>query len=662
MWNELKLREIKAKGWEKAFLENQASGLTGEIGNVGEPFSSNTWGTPDEELDLQSERFLGGVNSLDDSWVPYEQNGYWIDGMIRAGHLTDNEKLVKQAGQKIYPVIKNIDKDGFLGPGFLKDGLTWAHAVYFRALIAEYTATRDARILEALKRHFLRRPLKEAYQKQDLRIISVRNVAEIETALWIYEETGDERFLTMSEESYQVFNELFSDDSSADVNSQMHDITLPGMLGKRKVQRNHGVTYCEICKLAALLYKYTGKEEYKTAAVNAFDKLYRDQMLVDGVPSSTEYLNGNEDSQAMHETCVIADMTWALGYLYMITGDAKYGDWVENAVFNAGLGAVDDDFTGNQYFSCPNQAVANDCSNHVKFFRGTDWMSYAPKKFLACCAGNVHRIMPNFVCRSWMQDQDTLAVFTYTASEINVTVGGMPVRIEEITDYPFENTVRFHIHADSPLEFGLLLRKPAWAVDVKLFVNGKTQEADFANNTYRLFRMFREGDEVIISFTDQIELIENAGGVSVKKGALLYALPIQEEVVTEGLRELKNPRFPHYSLYPKSQWNYGLCVDNKDEFVFENGRTGEEPWRGTQNGLTITVKVREVKNWKLQYVKKVLTREKPRERCHWAVREAVFTPKVRTVRQEQLGEERTVTLVPYGTTRLRIAIFPIVGD
>lgn len=662
MWNELNLREIKAKGWEKAFLENQASGLTGEIGNVGEPFSLNTWGTPDVELDLQSERFLGGVNSLDDSWVPYEQNGYWIDGMIRAGHLTDNEKLVKQAGQKIYPVIENIDKDGFLGPGFLKDGLTWAHAVYFRALIAEYTATQDARILESLKRHFLRRPLKEAYRKQDLRIISVRNVAEIETALWIYEKTGDERFLTMSEESYQVFNELFSDDSSADVNSQMHDITLPGMLGNRKVQRNHGVTYCEICKLAALLYKYTGKEEYKTAAVNAFDKLYRDQMLVDGVPSSTEYLNGNEDSQAMHETCVIADMTWALGYLYMITGDAKYGDWVENAVFNAGLGAVDDDFTGNQYFSCPNQAVANDCSNHVKFFRGKDWMSYAPKKFLACCAGNVHRIMPNFVCRSWMQDQDTLAVFTYTASEINVTVGGMPVRIEEITDYPFENTVRFHIHADSPLEFGLLLRKPAWAVDVKLSVNGRTQEADFANNTYRLFRMFREGDEVIISFTDQIELIENAGGVSVKKGAILYALPIQEEVVTEGLRELKNPRFPHYSLYPKSQWNYGLCVDKKDEFVFENGQTGEEPWRGTQNGLTITVKVREVKNWKLQYVKKVLTREKPRERCHWAVREAVFTPKVRPIRQAQLGEERTVTLVPYGTTRLRIAIFPIVGD
>ena len=150
----------------------------------------------------------------------------------------------------------------------------------------------------------------------------------------------------------------------------MHDITLVGMLKNRKVQRNHGVTYCELCKLAAILHKYTGNETYKTAAIKAFDKVYRDQILVDGVISSTEYLNGNEDSHAMHETCLVSDFTWALGYMYMITGDPKYGDWVEDAVFNGGLGSVDDDFKSNQYFSCPNQVLADDHSNHVKFFRG----------------------------------------------------------------------------------------------------------------------------------------------------------------------------------------------------------------------------------------------------------------------------------------------------
>ena len=145
-----------------------------------------------------------------------------------------------------------------------------------------------------------------------------------------------------------------------------------------------------------------------------------------------------------------------------------------------------------------------------------------------------------------------------------------------------------------------------------------------------------------------------------KKGALLYALRIKEEVVIEGLRDRKNPHFPHYSLYPKSQWNYGLCVEQKEDFTFIDGRCDKEPWRGSQNGLSLRVRMREIRDFKLQYVEQVQSREKPREECKWEARKAVFTPKVLPVKTDELGEECTVTLVPYGTTRLRIAIFPIV--
>lgn len=662
MYNELELSEIKAKGWLKRYLQTQASGLTGEIGNVGEPFSLSTWGS-EKGSKADTETFLGGINSIDDSWVPFEQNGYWIDGMIRAGRLADNQKLIEQAGKKIYPVLDNADADGYLGPTFLRDGLTWAHAVYFRALIAEYTATHDERILNGLKNHFLRRPITDNYKKKDLRIISVRNAADIETVLWVYGRTNDERFLKMAEESYAEYNRLFTDDSEADVNSEMHDVTLVGMLKNRKVQRNHGVTYCELCKLAAILYKYTGNETYKEAAVKAFDKVYRDQMLVDGVISSTEYLNGNEDSQAMHETCLVSDFTWALGYLYMITGDSKYGDWVEDAVFNGGLGSVDDDFKGNQYFSCPNQVLANDRSNHARFFRGEDWISYAPKKFLACCAGNVHRFMPNFISRAWMREGNVLSSFVYAPCEISVCINGTAVKIEEITQYPFENTVRLRISAENPTEFTLRLRKPTWAVSAKLTLNGEELNKRFTNGVCSITRVFENGDEIELSFVDEIRLVKNAKGVSVKKGALLYALPVEEEVVIEGLRELGNVHFPHYSLYGKSDWNYGLCVKDANKFSFEEGNVGEEPWRGNENGLKINVSVRQIKSWKIQNVHSVFTRRKPREKCVREQREATFTPKVRPLKKaEELGEKKVLQLVPYATTRLRIAIFPIIED
>ena len=421
------------------------------------------------------------------------------------------------------------------------------------------------------------------------------------------------------------------------------------------------MTYCEVCKLAAILHLYTGKEIYKKAAVNAFDKLYRDQMIIDGVCSSTEYLNGNEDSWAMHETCDVSDMTWALGYLYMITGDPKYGDWVEHAIFNAGLGAVDDDFKGNQYFSCPNQVIANDNCNHARFYRGRDWMSFAPKKFLACCAGNVHRFMPNYVYRSWMRDGNTLAAFTYGPSEICVDMDGSTVRIEEITKYPFENTVRFRIHVEKPTAFTLVLREPEWAVATTLTFNRKPAEDRFEAGICKLTRSFADGDEIELSFRDEIRLLENAKGISVKKGPLLYALPVEEEVVIEGLRELGNKNFPHYSLYAKGKWNYGLCVDKSDTFTYIGGEVGEEPWRAGQNGLGIQVKVREVEGWKIQKFKRIQSSMSPRAKCRWEDREVIFTPKVREVKEnDKLGEECTVTLVPYATTRLRIGIFPIV--
>ena len=387
--------------------------------------------------------------------MPYEQNGYWIDGMVKAGWLIDDQDLITKAESKILPEIENADNDGYIGPSFLKNGLTWAHAVYFRSLIAEYTATGNQKILDALAKHFKRRPLSKSYEKNDLRIISVRNSAEIETVLWLYGQTKDEYFLTEAEKSYEEFNRRFSDDSVADECSKMYDITLDGMLANKKVQSNHGVTYCEICKLAAILHLYTGKNIYKKAAVKAFDKLVRDQMLIDGVPSSTEYLNGKNNSQCAHETCVVSDFTWAVGYLFMITGDSKYGDWVENAIFNGGLGSVDDNFISNQYFSCPNQAIANDVSNHAKFYRGLDWMSYAPKEFLACCAGNVHRFMPNYVYHSVMRKANEFRVFTYCPCEIKTKINDVLVTINEQTYYPFENQVLFTINTDKPSKFSL---------------------------------------------------------------------------------------------------------------------------------------------------------------------------------------------------------------
>ena len=220
MYRAIELKNVKARGWVYHYLQNQANGMTGHLDEVISPFCRKYWDAENMGTTESGEAFLGGMTDAagSSSWVFYEQTGYWIDGMVRCAQLLDDEDLLKKAKSKIYAPLLKADADGYIGPSVLKDGLVWAHTVYFRSWIAEYEATGDERILDALKKHFLRVPLKDVYEKNHYkRTVAVRNIADIEIALWIYEKTGDIRFLKMSEESYKKFNKIYENDRNSPI-------------------------------------------------------------------------------------------------------------------------------------------------------------------------------------------------------------------------------------------------------------------------------------------------------------------------------------------------------------------------------------------------------------------------------------------------------------
>jgi hypothetical protein len=302
--------------------------------------------------------------------------------------------------------------------------------------------------------------------------------------------------------------------------------------------------------------------------------------------------------------------------------------------------------------------VANDNCNHAKFYRGHEWMSFAPDQLGGCCVGNVNRFMPNFVYHSWMRDEHTLSAVTYCPTSVTTEMDGKTVTIHEETNYPFENTIRFRIETKTPANFTLRLRKPNWAVSTKLTLNGESMEIPLMDGHISLSNEFRNGDEIILSFTDRVEFVENAGGISVRKGALLYALPVKERIVIEGLRETGNPQFPRYSLYADSKWNYAIST-NCDTIFTNEASPGPQPWRISQNSLRLTLKGQEIPDWKIRKFKRIQCRLLPRDPAQWIEKEAVFTPKVHTLTADTpIGEEAQLTLVPYCSTRLRIAIFP----
>ena len=164
---------------------------------------------------------------------------------------------------------------------------------------------------------------------------------------------------------------------------------------------------------------------------------------------------------------------------------------------------------GLQYFSCPNQVLATLDSNHTVEDRGTSQMAYQPNPghHVSCCAGNVHRIHPNYVVRMWMKHgRDGLAATLYGPSRVKTTAGAdqQQVEIVQTTNYPFEDTIRLKFHSAKPVSFPLYLRIPQWCKNPEIAVNGKlVATLEIAHNFAILRRTFQPGDAITLIFPNE---------------------------------------------------------------------------------------------------------------------------------------------------------------
>jgi uncharacterized protein len=644
---------IHPEGWLRQYLVNQRDGLTGHLENAGYPFNTVGW---------VGER-IPENHSIED-WWPYEQNAYWVDGMFRCGLLLNDDFLTGKARRSIDYVLNHPAANGYLGPKL--DANTaeigrWIHVVFFRSLMADYEATRDPRIPAAIKRHYL---------AGDYAYTGGRDVINIESILWTYGYTGDPALLRLAEESYQKFNDR----------ERSSEVSDTSFLKDSPANEEHGVTYNETAKLGAILYLYTGNEAYLKPSIAAYRKIDKYHLLISGVNVSSEHLHPVTTTESC-ETCDISDYTWSAGYLLMATGDAAYADKIERAAFNAAPGGATGDFKALQYSTAPNQVI---CTHTSCVRTGGSQMSYSPNPGTECCPGNVNRMMPNFTSRLWMTDRrGGLAAVMYAPSQVVYNVGPDRKRVEirEVTEYPFSEEIRFEIKTGAgPVQFPFTVRIPGWCRAPRIAINGKAIETTTAPASFvRIEREFKDGDVVTLTLPQEVALEDGPEHtVSVVRGPLVYALKVEEDWRIDPADKRSTKDFPAYDLYPKSPWNYALCVDrarlNEQIKVMHRPYT-DSPWTIASAPIELRAPARLVRNWAIHPVSEVLTE-------HWdVIRDPatgkvtrwvksgfdkqtgnfLFTPPVpdaNTVAENLETETTMVTLVPYGSSKLRITYFP----
>ena len=626
---ELPVGSVTPRGWIKSWLQRQEDGLTGHPENMAYPYDTC----------MYAGKIPPPAVKHGEIWWPYEQSGYFVDGAVRLNHLIDSPNARKIPVANLKYILENF------GPGKFGESIWgWPNTVVGRALMAEYGATGDVKVARVLNDCLL-----------GTRTFFGRDANLFEEALYLYGLTGDPRLLAIAQRSYDRY-------FASDPNSFSHVDKIRG----DKPLREHGVTAAEQLKLLPLMFCYTGDKEALELANLAYRKVEGDSLMPDGGIVSSESL-GTTAFNSLHETCDITDWSWSFGYLLMAGGEGHWADLIERTTFNALPGAVTKDFKQLQYFSSANQIL---CSDTACPRIAPTRMSYRAAHDTECCSGNVNRAMPDYVARMWMRMDGGLAATLFGPCEVNADINGQQVTITEETDYPFRETISFKVKIPKPATFALGLRIPEWCKAAAVTVNGRPSRMDSEAGTFAILkREFLDGDVVELRLPMNVQLKDwfAGGAVSVQRGPLVYSLKIDEKRVEsrqepDAIRRVLNGNnvqgFPAVEFFPASEWRYGMDTAQKgapEKFKVIEAPMPENPFLGDNVPVRIEVPLRFLPQWEAAW-KPVL--EPPPTDLKMASKNPASLPDEAGF--QSAGVMKTMTLVPYGSTHLRLTTLPVV--
>ena len=632
------LGELKPEGWLREWAGLAAKGMTKTIGENYTEFVKG-WASADEP-----------------GWWHYEQTAYYTDGFTRLGFLLDDSLLVERSRKVMEAVIARQKPNGYIhsntkeyvekwGTQEADGGLYWSEAIFCRAALAYYSATRDEKVLNMVKRVYEKYPLftydDSEYPFNGGDLDKIRFLCGLENLFELSRITGD---MSFANRALTVLNNY--DRAFIETWARRKDFLRTAI--------SHGVSFNEATKLPAIGYIFNSDPEYLAASVNNYEFLQENSMLPSGVNSSNEHLHGIGAFEAA-ESCDVTDFMWSNIWLARASGDSRYGDRIEQDAFNALPGALNYTFTQCVYTQAPNRIpgfhlrIRDDGS----YFKEMHWPT--------CCPSNINRALPNYIMNmAMMNGNGELMWLTYGPAHLKTRDGKFDILCE--TEYPFRDNLTFTLNA-IPRNQVLRMRIPQWCSDPAISVNGKALKFDVKDGYAVLSGKWKVGDRIQMTFPMLPKLVKgnekfpyfegkkapswgvminyNGGMVLdgfvdqgrcawVTYGPLLFAMSMQQ-----ANRE-------SYDINEElwTEYRYALTPESLDNVTVDSLQMNHPfDWRWTNAPLVMNAKA-DLVDWNPDKGDPVMPLEAP----------AV------------LEKDINVKLYPYGFLAYRLTMFPLVGE
>lgn len=296
-----------------------------------------------------------------------------------------------------------------------------------------------------------------------------------------------------------------------------NEVLDPLKAGKDILEGKHANTY--IPKLIGLSrnYEIEGSGDGDTIASFFWNTVVDHYSFATGSNSDKEhFFKPDEISKHLSgytgESCNVYNMLKLTRHLYCHTGDIKYAEYYEKALFNHILGQQDPATGMIAYF--------------LPMLPGGHKVYSTPDSSFWCCVGTGFENQAKYNEGIYYHDQDNLYVDLFIPSEVTWNEKAIKMRLQ--TRFPEDGKVILTMEAIGKLNAGLKIRYPSWAVSgAEVKINGKRILFKDGPGSYiYIKRKWEPNDEIEINFPMTLHTIpanDNSSKVALAFGPIVLA-------------------------------------------------------------------------------------------------------------------------------------------
>ncbi len=482
-----------------------------------------------------------------DGFCPGAHFGQYVSALARFGQATNSEPTRAKVRRLVAGYAQTVDPSGKFFVDLRYPAYTYDKLVL--GLIDAHSYANDTTAFEVLARttqaaaphmpdHALTPQEQHVYPHKDETYLWDESYTLAENLFLASERTGDRKYFDMGKR--YLLDKTFFDPLSQGQN------VLPGL---------HAYSHMNALSSGFQGYLQLGDPKYLQAVNNAVEWILTDQSFATGgwgpnegfvEPGKGRLGASLSNTHRSFETpCGSYAHFKLMRYLIGLTGDARYGDSMEQVLYNTVLGAMPIEEAGWSFYYSDYGHSGHKTDHRV--VADSPWPWDHDGRW-PCCSGTLPQVTSDYVISAYFRGQDGVYVNLYVPSQLTWRTGSATrCTLRQETAYPIDNLVTMRVEPSSSHEFSIYLRIPAWAGPQTLVaVNGKrfSQRAT-PGKFLQLRRTWKAGDRIELEIDQPVRTravdAQTPDQVALMRGSLvLFAVQDQQPALERA--RLANPQ------------------------------------------------------------------------------------------------------------------------